>query len=195
MDLNDYIPALRYGAKIPQDANDIQLTENYVLVGDSSTNATGVALSGDARMASTGSMTLNYTGTLVQGLPFIASSSSFGSAEWNTGTGWISVLSSAIVGGRTPYVTGYTIRNTGDIDCAGGSSLIIETIDGAKIWEVAAAGMSQQSTVTAAGTLYSVLHSPFTCAGTAGLPVGIHPSTGSLTGTPTLKVTIWGILK
>ena len=53
----NYIPALMYGG-IVNSANDIALTQNYIMVGDSNGLAVGVALSGDASIVAGGAITV-----------------------------------------------------------------------------------------------------------------------------------------
>lgn len=53
----NYIPALMYGG-IVNSANDIALTQNYIMVGDSNGLAVGVAISGDASIVASGAITV-----------------------------------------------------------------------------------------------------------------------------------------
>ena len=193
MDLNDYIPALRYGAEIPTNANDITLSEGSILVGNSSSNAAGVKLSGDARMASTGSMTFNYTGTLAQGLPFIATNASVGTIALWQGTGTVSLLAGSTIGGRTAYITGFSVRNISGTTLVGAGSIYIEDTAGTIIWAFPITQATAYNTVTASGTP-GVEAISTTLAGAAGKGVVIGTS-GSITSDGTLAVSIWGILK
>jgi hypothetical protein len=189
MELRDFNPAIKYGAKL----TGTSLDEGHLLVGNTSDEAAEIELSGDVTMDSTGSVTLSRTGSLAQGLPFIVAGTSLGTLALNTGTAWVDGISAANTYGLTPYITGISISNTGDNACDGGSALLIMDAAGVTIWSIAYTGLHAGTTLTLSGTPYVLAHQT-DLAGTAGNAVGFK-SSGSLTGTPVLVGSFWGILK
>jgi len=176
MELRDFNPAIKYGAKL----TGTSLDDGYILLGDSSNEAEEVSL--------------QTTYDALTGVPFVASDVSIGTAELNIGAGQVELLSATTIGTRTPYVTGFVMKNFGDNSCAGGSAFFIGDAAGTIIWHGAATALSTGAVLgSGAGTPYVQLQT-LDLAGTAGRAI-VLTSSGSMTGTPTLSCTIWGILK
>lgn len=189
MDLNDYIPALRYGAKIPTDANDISLTEHYMLVGNSSGDATGVTMKEDAVVYSSGSVKIS------NGIPFIATYSA-GTATWNVGLGKPTVLADSYVTlGRSAYVTGFSIANIAAVEVLTTPILLIQDTANVTLWTVPIIVLGVNNTANSTG---STSFGSSTYCGTAGKGIRVAMSGGSLAcagATGGMSVVVWGLIK
>lgn len=173
-DFQEFSAPIKYGATIGQ--------------------ALANTVSGDARVDSTGSLTLLWSGTLVGGLPFIASQTSLGTPSFVKGVGTVTVLAGSTVGGRTAYVTGFAVKNTSYIGMAGGSIFIGDS-SGTIIWVFPTSSLQANTTITASGTPVQLLR--YDCsAGSSNMGIVIGcPASGSITSDGSISVSVWGILK
>lgn len=121
MDLNDYIPALRYGATIPTDANDITLSEGSIIVGDSSSNGQGVNMHGQANINSTGSVQL----MLASGKIYIGNSSGLAQVLTPSGAWTISTLGVATMEQGVPFIA---TASVGTVASIAGVTLLADSV-------------------------------------------------------------------
>jgi len=137
---------------------------------------------------------LRYGAYVETGLPFIASNTSLGTAELNSGPGTVVLLAgSAVPVDRTAYVTGFAVVNT-SATLVGAGSIYIEDTAGVPIWGFPIVRATTGDMVTASGTP-GVELLRYDCSASAintGIVIG---TSGSITSDGTLSAVIWGLQK